>query len=115
MGHIIHHAIIVTSFDHDALSLAWIEASELGMSVTDVVSAPVGPYYSFMAATDGSKSGWPESDKGDKQRADLKEYIRAQAYDDGTNALEWVEVSYGSDDREAKVVDHQHAATTEAA
>lgn len=107
MGHIEHHAIVVTSFDHALLVEARNMADGLSMKPTDIVHSEVNGYESFMVPPDGSKSGWSESEAGDLRRSQLIAWMRSKSYVDGSSALEWCEVRYGSDDRTADVTQSQ--------
>jgi hypothetical protein len=106
MGHTVHHAIIATTFDSDYAGQLLSFCRALGVSAVVVPSA-VNVYRTIFIGPDGSKSGWADSDKGDRIRAAIKREIAVFNYDDGSNPFEWVEVSYSSDDRNAMVTDSQ--------
>jgi hypothetical protein len=99
MGIVIHKATIVTSFN----MLLTINARQKAASlfhpamVTGVFESPVNSYYSFAVLTCGSKSGWDDKTVDDRTRSEFEAWIAAQAYDDGSNALEFVTVEYGDD------------------
>jgi len=103
MGYNRNHAIVVTSWKEDSIIAAHTRAVE---QFADI--APVSPltdevtngYRSFFVAPDGSKEGWAPSDRGDKAREQYIDWLRHQAYDDGSSALDWVEVDFGGDDRD---------------
>lgn len=97
MGAMCHHAIIVTSWDAEKLHNAHMKAIEIGCSVSAVTPGVTNGYRSFLVAPDGSKEGWGESDRGDQQRAQLIDYLNSHRYDDGSNALNWVEVAFADD------------------
>lgn len=107
MGHIRHHAIIVTSWDGHAIEAAWDHAKGLDMSPTDISDPQVNGYQSFLIPPDGSKEGWTASDDGDSRRYNFTMWLRTQRHDDKSSPLEWVEVEYGSDDRSARVADSE--------
>ena len=65
-------------------------------------------YRSFCVFPDGSNEGWSPSDDGDARRAAFVTWMRAQAYDDGSNSLSFVEVAYG-DERAHVVCDDEGA------
>jgi hypothetical protein len=52
---------------------------------------------SFLVAPDGSKEGWEESDKGDQRREEFVEWLRGQAYNDGSNPLAWIELYFAAE------------------
>lgn len=107
MGHIRHHAIIVTSGDGKLLKAAWDEASSLDLHPTSIETSRVNGYGSFLVPPDGSKSGWADSDQGDARMASFVVWLRSKAYDDGSSSLEWCEVMYGHDDKCAVVTQSQ--------
>jgi len=98
MGHITHHAIIVTTFDKPKAEAARRKARTIFPEVSSIVKCTVNSYFSFLIPPDGSKSGWNESDLGDQRRAKFIAWLDEQAYEDGSTAYEWIEVQYGSDD-----------------
>jgi hypothetical protein len=106
MGYVIHQAIVVTSWEKELREKARAKAVELGMCVSDMTKEVTNGYASFMVAPDGSKEGWSESDEGDTKREMFKRWLDAQRYGDGSTSLEWAEVSYGSDDKDARVIQH---------
>ena len=96
MGWIVHHAIIVTTFSDSDIQRAHEEARRVFQGyVTDVIESPINGYRSFFIPSDGSKEGWPDSDAGDARRAQFHAWITAQAYEDGSNSFDVVEVAYG--------------------
>lgn len=104
MGHIIHHAIIATTYDSinaDNL-LQFCKSKNCSVSL---VEASVNRYYTVFVGTDGSKSGWSESDDGDRIRSEIKNKIKSFDFEDGSNPFEWMEVSYSSDDQCSVIVD----------
>lgn len=115
MGHIRHHAIVVTSGHRDILRDAWAKAAGLGLYVTYPIESSVNGYGSFFIAPDGSKENWPESDEGDRQRAEFKAWTKTVRYPetgdpaDRGSPIDWVEIAYGSDDGDAWVVDSEWA------
>jgi hypothetical protein len=106
MGYIKHNAIIVTSWEPVAVEQARAKSEELGMVVSAVVKSRVNDYGSILVAPDGSKEGWEDSAAGDAQRAALRAWLNSQRYEDGSSSIEWCEVSYGSDDAGAEIVNH---------
>ena len=103
MGYMRHNAIVVTSWKTDAIEAAACRARNIGMTVIGPSAELMNGYRTMLVCPDGSKEGWKESDEGDKNRADFRDWMRAQRYEDGSSNLEWVEVAYGSDDRTAEV------------
>lgn len=113
MGHVLHHAIVVTSWDEQKIQEAHAKAVEIECTATPIIESPVNGYRSFMVAPDGSKEGWDESDNGNDRRLRFTDWLREQSDDEGSSRLEWVEISYGSDDRDANIESHQWDAENE--
>ena len=100
------------------IDVAWAEASTIFGSkcsaggytyerlVSPVIRGVVNDVRSFMVAWDGSKEGWDDSSNVDELHAKFVEWLRAQAYDDGSSPLDWVEVQYGGDDDEVVSLSH---------
>lgn len=104
MGYMRHHAIVVTSYKEELLEQAWAAAVELGMSVSAITDEVMNGYRSFLVAPDGSNEGWDTSDRGDEQRAKFAAWLTAQAYDDGSTSIAWVEVQFADDEGESAIV-----------
>lgn len=103
MGYIRHNAIVVTSWDNKLIGEAIAKAKAIGLIVLGPANSIVNAYQTILIAPDGSKEGWAESDTGDRQRQQFRDWMNAQRYEDGGTSLEWVEVSYGNDDCESCV------------
>lgn len=110
MTAVMHDAIIVTSWDSALLLKAHTLAKIVMLHVTDIIPGVVNGYTSFMVAPDGSKEGWAESDKADEDRAAFIEWLDANAYDDGSNKLEYVVVRFG-DNEVPKVTSNNYDAS----
>jgi hypothetical protein len=117
MGYMRHHTIVVTSWDEKKLQVAHDKAVELFHKVpidinrgntqslvSPIVNGVVNGYGSFFIAPDGSKEGWEDSDNGDKAREAFINYCREQAYDDGSNSLSYVEIQFGDDRHDCRVL-----------
>lgn len=107
MGYMRHSAIVVTSWRIGLIQTAADKARELGAQVLGPGEPLVNGYCSILIAPDGSKEGWGDSAEGDARREAFKAWLRRQGHSDGSSPLEWVEVSYGCDDRSAAIVDSQ--------
>lgn len=99
-----HHAIIVTSWDEEAITRAWAESRRSGCDVSDIVLGAMNGYRSFLVVPDGSKEGWEHSDIGDANRARLIDWLDAQREVDGSSRFDWVEVQYGDDNGDNRVL-----------
>lgn len=106
MGYIRHDAIVVTSWQRDALDAAAAKAQELGLEVIGPSSKAINGVSTFLVCPDGSKEGWAASDEFDAKRAAFLEYLNGERYEDNSSCLAWVAISYGSDYREAVIKAH---------
>ena len=107
MGYIRHHAIIVTTWDIEKLEVARKKAKELfGKMVSKIVKSELNGYCSFFIPPDGSKEGWADSERGDENRKKLIEFIETLGHDDGSSSYDYVEVFYGDDEGESKIINH---------
>jgi len=101
MGYMRHHAIVVTSPNTEAHKKAKELFEEL---VSPLVFSVTNDYNSFFVAPDGSKEGWDLSDKFDRKRKKFIEWLRSQAYEDGSNSIKYVEVQFGDDNNEDEII-----------
>jgi putative hemolysin len=104
MGHVIHHYIVATTFTKPMATPLYEYCKQLGCSVT-IQESKINGDYTICVGPDGSKSGWEESDVGDQQRKAIKQWLKGQDFEDGSNPYCWVELSMSSDDKEAKIVE----------
>ena len=112
MGYLRPTAIIVGSWDSGRLEDAHGEAlrvfgeAEMESLVSPIVSGIANGEQSFLIAWDGSKEGWEPSDRADAARAEFVTWLRSKVYEDGSSALDWVEVQYGGDDGIVRALAH---------
>lgn len=112
MGYMRHHAIVVTGWRDDLLSVrdkvaGIVTATDNCMiRVTPLTDKATNSYASFLVAPDGSKEGWDTSDAGDEARAEIIKYLDSLRHEDGSTSVDWVEVQFGDDDRETIIVNH---------
>jgi len=115
MGYMVHHAIVITSFDEKKLKAAHNKVKKIRSSYAMTVGnvgcwlSPISPattndYRSFFIAPDGSEAGWAESDKGDRLRNEVIEMLDSFAYADGSNSLKYAEVQYGDDENRNYII-----------
>jgi hypothetical protein len=100
MGWTRHHAIVVTAWG-EGIFAARDDIARLasaGIAVSGVTRLTTNGYQSFLVAPDGSNELWHASDAGDACRAQIKDYLRSLAYDDGSTRFAWVEVQFGDDE-----------------
>lgn len=123
MGVINHNAVIATTYgkDHFDKMKAWIDQLRLEPSTGGLdlkrlfVFGPgiVNDYHTIVLLPDGSKEGWPESEKGDNLRKLFIDRLNAEAFSDdeefedappqkvgdqeiyGCSSWDWIEVSFG--------------------
>lgn len=98
MGYIRHNCIIVTGDNIIEMHKFAIEI--FGTTCSEIIESPINGYNSFFIAPDGSKEGWMDSDKGDKNR---KKFIKALKKD---GSCDFVELTYGGDDEGASVMEY---------
>ena len=102
MGHMRDHAIIVSSWDRSAVAAAHAKAVELFAElVTPIMDGTSNAHTSFMVAPDGSKEGWPESDRLDALRDEYVAWLPEFA-----SWAHWVEVQFADDDSITRIVRH---------
>jgi len=107
MGYIRHNAIVLTGWNEESISAAAEKARGLGLQVLGPSDAVINEYRSILVCPDGSKEGWAESDIACGQRLEFKLWLcTTMCYEAGSSKLEWVEVSYGSDDETAEIETH---------
>lgn len=96
MGQVTHHAIIATTHDLTKAQELYRFCRDIGAAV-NMVTSNINKYETVFIGPDGSKSGWADSDEGDKRRAAIKERLNEYSYDDGSSPFDWVELRYSSD------------------
>ena len=101
MGYMRHDAIVVTSWNSEAIVAAGDEARELGLDVLGPSSIATNGIRTMLVCPDGSKEGWEESADGDRKRERFLAYLNSIRYEDGSSCLTWVANSYSSDDEAA--------------
>lgn len=105
MGHMRHHAILVTTYSKENCEVAHTVAKMIcGDLVSEINGEQVNGYCSFAIFPDGSKEGWEDSDKGDTNRERFIAWLERRRADDDAPWYAWVEVQYGDDDRETRIV-----------
>lgn len=106
MGYMMHHAIVVTSWNKPLMVSAHETARTIFQNVSELVPSAVNVYWTFLVPPDGSKEYWDDSNRGDEARERFIEWMDAQRYADGSSALHWVEVRYGEVPSDAKLTAH---------
>ncbi|MFA5772741.1 MAG: hypothetical protein WC974_08445 [Thermoplasmata archaeon] len=105
MGYNRHNAIIVTSYDEKKITEAQQKAETiLSDLVSPIIESRCNNFMTFFVAPDGSKEGWSDSDIGDIQRNLFTKWLDEQRYDDNSTSIDWVEVQYGDDNYETKII-----------
>ena len=118
MGYIRHHGMLITTYKEELTAQVRAKAVEIfGDLVSEARESTINGYWSFAVFAvfpDGSSEGWPDSDKGDRNRATFKTWLNTLRYEDGSTSVDWVEVQYGDDDHETCIIadsDHPEEAT----
>lgn len=114
MGWMRHHAIVVSSWNAELLREAHDKAHEVFITEpftgyapsppSEIVKSGANSYTSFFVPPDGSKEGWDESERGDERRDRFVAWLRTKVHEDGSTSLRWVEVQYGDEEKETRVV-----------
>lgn len=107
MGYTSHHAILVTAFGKEYAEDAYEKAAEIFAEIEDwstpslqpspIMESPANSYYTFVIPPDGSKEGWPPSDKGNECRERFASWLDQQRYGDGSSPYAWAVVRYGDE------------------
>jgi hypothetical protein len=95
MSYVLHHAIVVTSWDRDALTEAHAAASLAFPHVSPLVRSGLDDYESFFIPPDGGREGSQESGIGNVRRRKFLAWLNQHRRQDGKVSLEWGVVSYG--------------------
>ncbi len=101
-----HHAIVITASQPDMLFACYAEAQGLGCQISNIVASCDGHYMSFLVAPDGSSERDEQSHEEDTHRDRLIRWMDQRRYSDGSCPFDWVEVQYGDDHRQTRVVRH---------
>lgn len=106
MGYMRHDAIVVTSWDSEAIEEAATKARELGLEVLGPSPASINNTRTMLVCPDGSKEGWDDSNAFDAKREAYVEYLNSVRYGDNSSCLSWVALAYGPDDCAAEITAH---------
>ena len=98
MGHMRHHAIIVTSWDAALMEEAYERAAELFPVVSPLLDSEINGYQTIFIPPDGSKEGWDESNAGDERRHKFLDWLKQRNSERGGEFYKYVEVQYGDDE-----------------
>ena len=106
MGYMRHDAIVVTSWNREAIEEAAAKARECGLEILGPSTAVTNGISTLLVCPDGSKEGWDESNEFDVKRAAYLKYLSSVRYEDNSSFLSWVALSYSSDDGDATITTH---------
>lgn len=95
MSTIQHHAIVVTSWQVEAIVKAQSIAYGVFPWVSEVSPDKTNGYRSFFIPPDGSKESWGESNEGDERREKFYAAIRASFGDKRSLWVDVIELTYG--------------------
>ena len=98
MGYMKHHAIVVTGSE-DEIQEAHLMACKIFEGISELTPVAINGYQSFFIPPDGSKEGWEDSEMGDIHRNSFIDWLTKRG-----GAVKWVEVQYGDDDKETKII-----------
>ncbi len=101
-----HHAIIVTTANANLLFECYAQAQQLGCQISNIVASCDGHFMSFLVAPDGSSERGGMSHDEDAHRDRLIRWMDQRRDADGDSPFSWVEVQYGDDERQTRVVRH---------
>jgi hypothetical protein len=104
MSHVVHHAILITTWKEDLAEAALVQARMLHCQVLGPIVSEINAYWTLLVCPDGGGESWDISYLGDSRRARMREWLLALRFEDGSSPIEWCEIAYGSDDRRARVV-----------
>ena len=107
MSHIVHHCIVVTSWNGSDIRAAHDAAAACGLFTSPIIESPINAHFSFLVSPDGSGEGWDESDAGDENREKFKAWLRGVRHEDGSSSLSWFEAAYSPDDRRAEIIEDE--------
>ncbi len=98
MGTMQHNTIIATTWSEKHFTAVWdwvqVNAGEL-LPLFVSGRGIVNDQYTAVMLPDGSKEGWSHSELGDQLRAKFIERLKADAYEDGSNPWDYVDVAFG--------------------
>lgn len=106
MGYIEHDSLVVVSWDEDLITEAHKRAPE---PKTKVRACMANAYRSFVVLPHGSKLGWPLADTSREERNLFIEWMISCEYSDGSNALDWVHVTFGGGSEGPEILSHRYA------
>lgn len=93
-----NECVIATTFDMGAIQSVkkWIaELSKEEQSLFAFIPCICNGKMTVVLGPDGSKKGWPTSNKGFELRDKFVAKLISFNYEDGSNPFEWIEVGYG--------------------
>ena len=116
MKNIRHHTIIITGNDKAKLERLRneiinlykekMEAKKGFTLVSPIVDSLINNFCTFFIAPDGSKEGYESSEDGDIIRKYVIELLKKQKDADGEDLFRFVEVFYGDDNKECRILNH---------
>ncbi len=101
-----HHAIIVTGDNEGLVDEAEEVADEIfGVDHVNIKEeSEYNGFWTFMILPDGGYENCQESIEGDCNRDEFIKWLEEQKFGDGSSSFNWVEVQYGDDFGETKIV-----------
>ena len=103
MGHMVHNAIVVTSWSDDYIKVVRQKADDIfAVQVSEVISGIVNGYSSFLIPPSGSKRGWSDAYNHTESLERFKKFLRE---DLSGEYVDWTEVQFGDADDNNKITD----------
>lgn len=94
-----HHMMVVTYWNPVTLNMAHDRAHALLLRPTPIVPSGREGWGTFYISPDGSKTGWPESDRMDDQRAEFCSWL-----EETCRPVNYVLLAYGGSESEPPLV-----------
>jgi len=96
MSHVLHHAVIVTSWEAAAVAYAHQTARGLFTDgefclVSPITKARHNGYQSFAVLPCGSNAGWPDAEEHVRKLKEFTDWLAKQSH------LQWVAIQFGDD------------------
>ncbi len=108
MGYMVHHTIVLTSWDDKLLRKTWRKAREIFANtncyITNLTPIVVNNNHSYFIAPDGSKRGWEASQRGFEARKEFIAYLKElKPY-----PPDWALIQYGDEEGDDRLVESNH-------
>lgn len=99
MGMQSHVGIVVTSYNDEAITDVWIDATEIFYEVSDILDSKMNGVKSFFIPPSGSNVGREQAKKHEKDCQTFKEILKKYP------SLSWVQIQYGDENHDNKILE----------